>query len=224
MAFEDLRGRSGNVVLAKSRNGLYSRGYVIPRNPNTNAQETARANFGRAARTFKTLTASQVDLWEAYASTITFRDGVTGEEYHPTAINAFVEVAAKFLQANPTGQIPLTPPSGPFLGDNIQVTATANLGKITFSASAGNGPNTKTELLLQRLRGEHWTPQPNAYRSRAFVAFASGSLSADVPVTPGFYAAAYRFVNTVTGQATELRPLGVRQVTLSVAAGKSKAA
>ena len=46
--------------------------------------------------------------------------------------------------------------------------------------------------------------------------------AANVLVSPGFYAAAYRFVNTATGQTTLLQQIGVQQVTLALESGGSK--
>ena len=219
MAFEDLAGKDGSVVARRSKNGVILTPYVIPRNPNTNAQETIRGYFGKGARAFRALNNTQVAQWQTYAETLTFRDPVTGKTYHPTDIAAFQQLAVRFLMANPTGTIPVTPPATPYLGDSITVTATPSAGKVTFTASAANSLGTKTELLLQKLKGSHYNPTEGGYRSKAFVSFTAGSLSADVVVPPGYYAAGYRFVNTTTGQATEMVPIGVHQVTLSLEAG-----
>ena len=48
--------------------------------------------------------------------------------------------------------------------------------------------------------------------SRAFATFAAGSLSRSLVLPPGWYACAFRFVNALTGQMTELVALGVVQV------------
>ncbi|MBV6459458.1 MAG: hypothetical protein HONBIEJF_02606 [Fimbriimonadaceae bacterium] len=228
MAFEDLRGKNGTVVISKSRNGLALRPFVIPTNPNTQAQEAIRSYLTKAARTFKALSAAQVQAWRDYALTITLTDPITGEQYHPTAINAFIELATKFLQNNPTGSIPQTPPASPYVGDNVTVTATAGAGKVTFTASAGNSVGTKTELLLQRLPGANRKPSKNGYRSKGFFQFLPGTLSTDVTVPPGSYVAGYRFINTSTGQVTEMIPIPAGAVTFAVVQGgegsKKKAA
>ena len=57
-------GKAGLYVSYKGRNGQVRRGYVIPTNPNTAYQQTARAILtGRATR-FRTLTSSQIDAWD----------------------------------------------------------------------------------------------------------------------------------------------------------------
>lgn len=222
MAFEDLRGKDGNVVISKGRTGLMLRPRVRGRNPKSAAQLSVRAALGKASGTFKAFTPAQVAAWTAYAATIVKRNPITGKSYNPTPINAFVALASKFLQINPTGTIPLTPPAGPFTGDNITLTALGGTGKVTFTASAANSLSTKTELLLQPLKSKNRVPGSKGYRTKGFVAFAAGSLSSDVNVPAGSYAAAFRFVNVTTGQETALQILPVQLVSFAVEQGGRK--
>lgn len=78
-----------------------------------------------------------------------------------------------------------------------------------------------TEFLLQPLAGPNRTPQAGAYRSHGFFAFVAGTLSHDVDVPPGTYAAAYRFVNSATGQESGLVSLDVQQVTFALSSRKA---
>ncbi len=75
---------------------------------------------------------------------------------------------------------------------------------VTFTASAPNAPGVITELLLQPLPSPNRTPKPRDYRTQAFVAFTPENLTATIPVEPGCYAAAYRFVDPATGRSTML--------------------
>lgn len=218
MAFEDLRGKAGTVVVSKSRSGLVVKPRVKGRNPQTPAQQAIRANLTKASAAYKGLTSAQVALWQAYAQSQTKHNPVTGDAYSPTAISAFVALASKFLQAGGTA-IPATPPTTPFSGDTVTITATTGTGKVTFTASKGNAAGVQTELLLQTLKSKNRTPQPHEYRTKAFVAFATGSLTYDVIVPAGYYAAGYRFVNTATGQTSPRVLLTVVQVTMSLAEG-----
>jgi hypothetical protein len=224
IAFENLRGKAGTLVVSKARSGLFVRPAVTGKNPRTAAQQAIRANFSKAAAALKNLTTAQLVNWQNYAQTIVRTNPTTGETYHPTAGNVFLGLATKFLQVNPTGTIPTTPPAAAFNGDSLTVTTTGASGKITFTATAANTPNTKTELLLQPLPSRNRAPNPRAYRTKAFATFALGSLSVDVTVPPGYYAAAYRFVNTTTGQETLLQPIPTQQVTFTVEEGGKKAA
>ena len=70
----------------------------------------------------------------------------------------------------------------------------------------------KTELLLQKLRTGAVEPSKDNYRSKQFIAFASGSLTAQLEVSKGWYAPAYRFVNVATGEETNLLTLPIVQV------------
>lgn len=224
IAFEDLRGKAGTVVVSKSRSGLVIRNRVSGKNPRTAAQQAIRVDFAKAAAAYKNLTSTQVANWKNYAQTVTKTNPVSGDTYHPAANAVFSGLAIKFLQVSPSGTIPTSPPAGPFAGDTITVTTTASTGKVTFTASGANQLGVKTELLLQKLASANRTPQPDAYRTKAFVSFVAGTLSFDVVVPPGYYAAAYRFVSLATGQTTNLQPLTTQQVTFAVSEGHSKAA
>jgi len=204
MAFEDLRGRDGNVVIAKGRSGLALRPYKGQRNPKTNAQTAVRANLTKAANTWKTFNLATATQWNTYAQTVTRTNPVSGQSYHPSGFNVFCGLATKFLQVNPGGAVPTTPPAAAFPGDNITILASAPSasGVIRFTANAANGANTKTEFLVQPLKNSNNTPSAEDYRSKGFWSFASGSLTKDVALPAGSYAVAYRFVNTATGQAT----------------------
>lgn len=59
-----LRGKTGNVVFVKGRDG-----YSVPTNPRTPVQEAVRARFVAATGTFPTLTAEQTAAWNTDART-----------------------------------------------------------------------------------------------------------------------------------------------------------
>ena len=65
--------------------------------------------------------------------------------------------------------------------------------------------------LIQPLKTAHRSPG-RFYKSQAFAAFAPGSLNRSFVLPPGWYACAFRFVNALTGQMTELVTVGVVQV------------
>jgi hypothetical protein len=220
MAFQDLRGKDGTVVIREGRSSLVVTPHVMPTNPRSMCQLNIRSNFRKSGKTFESMSVSQVQLWKDYAQTIVRTDPISGKTYHPTAINAFMQLAVKFLQLNPTGTIPLTPPTSDFLGDSITVTSSnPSAGLIRFTASAGNTLGVTTELLLQRLASPHRKPTVKGYRHAAWKVFTGPSLTHDIEVTPGWYAAAYRFVKNSTGQMTLLVPLPVVEVMLAVVEG-----
>ncbi len=205
----DLRGKAGTVVFAKTRSGLVSKPRVIPRNPNTERQAQVRQAFARASWLFNNMTPAQVAKWQRYAESLSQRQPITGRQYKPTAINAFMRLAIRFQLVNPTGTVPLDPPTTDFTGDPITVTATPKEGAVSFTASGANSTNVRTELLLQPLASPHRKPNPRGYRSYGFVRFTSGSLTTEVSVPPGWYAPAYTFVNIQTGQEVGIKTLPI---------------
>jgi hypothetical protein len=158
----------------------------------------------RAGRTFADLTEEEYLAWWAFA-----REQVrTGQTTSPQPSNAFTALAAKYLQVNPlASEPPRLPPSGTFGGDGVKVSVTAVPGGVRFDADRANGSGITTELLLCPLRSRHENPRPRDYRGQGFVAFGS-SLSRVVPVLPGPYACAVRFVLMGTGQATDVLVVG----------------
>lgn len=210
----------GTDVFTAGRSGPTTRIRRKGRNPKTVAQTQVRANLTKASQTFKNLTPAQVLVWANYASGIVKRNAVNGKSYSPSALNAFTTLATKFLQANPSGTIPVVPPTTAFSGDLITVTCTGGTGLVNFTASGANSANVKTELLVQPLKSRNRTPNPKGYRSRGFFAFTAPSgLTTTVAVPTSAYAVGYRFVNTQTGQATAIVALPIVTVALSLEDG-----
>ena len=196
----ELHGKAGNAVFVQTANGLILRPRTTPKNPRTMAQTANRAHFARAAELYKTLTMPQIMAWRAYALTVTKQDPRGGTPTHPTAYHAFVGLTNKYLQVHPAGTPPLNPPTAPFYGDGITVTAAGSSGQVTFTASGANAANVVTELLLQPLAHLARAPFADKYRPVSFTSFAAGSLSFSASVAPGAVAPAFRFVNSATGQ------------------------
>ena len=204
-----LSGRSDNAVFVRQANGRsYVRGYTTPRNPRTPAQQERRAAFQRATKAFKQLPAEEHRAWVRYAASLARTDPDTGAAVAPRPFNLFTTLATKFLLVHPDGAIPTLPPASGFGGDGITVGAAGAAKSVVFTANFPNTPGVVTELLLQPLAGPNRRPIASRYRTRAFVAFAEGGQTRAVEARPGAHAAAIRFVNGETGQASALFPLG----------------
>lgn len=220
-------GKMGTVVWTEARNGHTSRVWRRVRNPRTPDQTFVRSNLARASRAFAAMTPAQAQAWNNYGQTITHVNPINGKTYHPAGIDIFVALTTKFLQNNPAGTIPLSPPAAPFLGDSITLIADSETpGELLFTASGPNAAGVTTELLIQKLAGRNRVPNPNGYNSAAFNVFTTGAgLLKTVEVDAGHYAVAYRFVEIATGQATNPVALGITTVALSmVEGGRSDAA
>ncbi|MCE9559446.1 MAG: hypothetical protein K8R88_10885 [Armatimonadetes bacterium] len=216
---QGLKGSSGSVVFQDGKDGIIVRVRVKGTNPDTAAQQAVRAALTTASRQYKGLTTPQVQAWEAYAE--------ANAPAYDSAINAFVKLGVKYILANGGGTAPVTPPTAPFTGDTPKITVAVSTGKLTFTATAANAANVATELLFQPLKSKNRKPQAKAYKTGAYVSFKVGTLSADVVVPTGYYAAGYRFVSLATGQTTHQQNLTVPgPVTFSVSEteGKKKAA
>ena len=218
-------GKAGNAVYRLTKNGTELSDRPIVNNPQTKAQMDVRAAFSKATKAWKNLTTAQADAWDAYALTITETEEVSGVKTHRSGFNWYTGLSSRFYLVNGiSGTAPTTPPTTPFTGDSLTFTiAPGETGSsIEFTASAANTAGTKTALLLQQLSSANGKPQKNGYRTKGYVAFAAGSLSAEVPVTPGFYSAAIQYVKTSTGQETTTQVVGeVGPISFAVAQGGS---
>ncbi|MEI6512663.1 MAG: hypothetical protein WCO51_05230 [bacterium] len=209
---QDVRGKAGTSVFSKTISGNILRTGCMIKDANSAAQKSVRANFTKAATTFKSLTVQQEAAWQNYADTHVWTNPVSGFTYSPTANMVFVMLATKFLQINPNGSVPLLPPFSGFLGDAITLTAVGDFAKVTFTASGVNTTNVKTELMIAKLNSIHCKPEDNQFRTKAFTTFVTGTLTSTVLLPAGVYSPAYRFVNTITGQETAFLVLPTIQV------------
>ncbi|HRJ27266.1 MAG TPA: hypothetical protein PLO61_07145 [Fimbriimonadaceae bacterium] len=200
--FLDLRGKAGNVVFRKTKDGII----VAPRsrnnNPQTAAQQAVRSAFTSATRQWRNLTPAQVQAWENWANNSSFN--------FDSAFTAWMQLATKWILANGgNGFAPTTPPSNEFWGDNLEVSVTVKTGQLVFSANRPNSSNVVTEILWQPLSSQNRKPQSRAFRTANYFSFRTGQMSWSFSVPAGWYAAGYRFVNKTTGQVSGFFPITV---------------
>ncbi len=209
---DGLSGKAGSAVFVRTKNGVYLRSRTVPKNPNTASQSAVRRHFGKAVSVWRGLTPAQANAWRSYAQKIVRVDTADGTSRTLTGYTAFMALAGKFLQVKPSSPVPLTPPAFGFVGDSIFVVAAGGTGVVTFTASSLNSFSVRTELLLQRAASQNAMPKPRGYRTQMFAGFVVSPFNTNVTAAPGYYVPAYRFVNTLTGQSTELIVLPMVQV------------
>lgn len=201
------RGKVGNEVFVQTAGGTVVREYVIPRNPRTPAQQAHRERWRRASLAWSEIDQSSYEAWVDYANSLSARNPATGITKSPRPNNLFCVLYSKVLAINLAAPAP-NPPSAPFFGDHVSVSAAASPGEIVFTANRANESGIVTEILLQGMANGRRRTYPDKYRSQGFVAFTPEHLSEAIAVKPGWYACAYRFVNAETGQETSLAAAG----------------
>jgi hypothetical protein len=232
-----ISGRLGGAVIVPMADGrVIVRDLPERKVPPTAKQTEAAARLRPVAEAWHALSLTEVEAWRAFAKSPPEphpypsprgggRFGQGGGEIPLKPYNAFTMLAAKCLQMRPGAPVPTLPPTTGFMGDGIQVNLRFSIddlrlregsevgsGAIVFEASGPNSAGVVTELLLQKLKSRNRMPSAKDYRTQRFVAFAAGSLESTVPVEPGAYACAIRFVREATGQETALVPLGLMEV------------
>ncbi len=186
--------------------GVVLRPRVTPRDPKTQAQTAWRNAMKKAGEAFHSLNAQQHAAWVQYAQSL----AAPGQRPAPV-VQLFIKLGAKAYYINTAAGVPMLPPASPFGGDSISLNVSPQPSAIRFTASAANAQGNVTELLVQKTSSLFAAVFDKHFRSKGFVAFAPGMLSADVPVLPGYYACAIRFARAATGQQTELLRLGTIQ-------------
>lgn len=66
----ELSGKLGGNVFARNKAGAYIRQYVIPVDPNSQAQSNARESFGAASSAYHSLTSTQKNQWQNFATNL----------------------------------------------------------------------------------------------------------------------------------------------------------
>lgn len=99
-------GKVAGTVYARNRSGAYQRNWAKPTNPTTPLQSAAREKLSNAVSAWQSLSAGDVDAWNAYASTMT-RLNRLGDSYVPTGRQIYIET---FINMALVGQLPLPVP------------------------------------------------------------------------------------------------------------------
>jgi len=91
--YSDLRGKMGNIVASTGRGGAYVRARVIPSNPQTVDQTTARSRITTLSQAWDGLTDNQRAQWRAAASNWV-STGIFGDKLEPSGFNLFIKLNA----------------------------------------------------------------------------------------------------------------------------------
>lgn len=215
-------GRLSGIVYVQGRNGTLMRGLPARRVGRVSDAERAGQDLTRSvADHWARLDPAAMARWRSYVQAQSaLRAG--GGRSATNGWNEYFAVGKKLLQIDAQRDLPAEPPTGRFVGDLVQFGVEAYADGdlvpdhlreerppqgVRFVANRGNDEGVLTELTLQGLANGGRLPTARGYRSQGFVAF-EGAGVAEVPVFPGWWACATRFVEAATGRATELVPCG----------------
>ncbi len=96
-----ISGSSGGTVFSHNRYGPYIRSRVIPVNPNTASQQTARANMSAASTSWNALTAARRLAWENFAQNNPIIDRL-GQQQILQGNAAFIRIDARLRRSGDT--------------------------------------------------------------------------------------------------------------------------
>lgn len=122
----EIGGKLGNVVFQRNPTGPFARNLVIPANPNTSAQQTARSRMTVRSKAWAGLTEGQRLAWNTAAASgdWTLTDSF-GNEFNPTGEQLYI-------QLNINGE---TVGAGPYVTPPAKVTLPAvTIGTLTVNS------------------------------------------------------------------------------------------
>jgi len=141
-------GKMGGIVASHNRGGQYFRKHSIPTQPRTAAQKLVRNQLQAFSAAFKSLTASQVQGWNALALTVTLKSKL-GTTYHPTGQQLFVSCNKHLANVNITTQLS-NAPSIPSIPGLTTFTATpVGSGTTVTSWGLAVTPNLPANFAVQ---------------------------------------------------------------------------
>ena len=140
MMMTDARGKLGGQVFTKTRSGATVRTKVTPTNPQTAAQQTARAILGNLSTAWRALTEEQRQGWNAAVDGF-LKTNIFGDTYSPSGKNLFVGLNANLAQTgsprNDVSPTPIEVPAAIILSVGVEI-GTAEI-VIDFQDAAPGG-------------------------------------------------------------------------------------
>jgi hypothetical protein len=91
--FDALSGKMGNIVASNGRGGSYLRARVIPANPNSTSQVTARNRITTLSQAWSGLTENQRTQWNNSVSEWK-STGIFGDKLTPSGFNLYMQLNA----------------------------------------------------------------------------------------------------------------------------------
>lgn len=105
----DMRNKLNGSVLAKNKGGNYMRNKTTPVNPQTEAQMIKRAQFGALSAAYRSLSAADIDKWNAAAANFPYTD-IFGDSRTLSGSQLYVKLNNNLAQVNTPA---LTTPPNP---------------------------------------------------------------------------------------------------------------
>lgn len=173
--FAAMSGKVAGFVAAHNRGGQYVRNFVIPTNPSTPAQQTARDHLAALAIAWEGLTDAYRESWASYAAAVPVVNRL-GDPTHLSGFNWFVGTNALRLQVAMTVQS-----AAPV------ILSRAALSPISVTVADGD----PASLSVTFSPTDDWADTNDG----ALVIFSSRPM----PATRNFFKGPFRFCGTVPG-------------------------
>lgn len=124
-----ISGAAGGTVFSRNRYGAYTRSRVVPVNPNTAAQQQARADLAAQSTAWGALTAAQQLQWKTWAENNPIIDRL-GQSQVLQANAAYIQLNSRLARSGDT--LLTAPPVAPAPNALATLTFTADIGLGNF--------------------------------------------------------------------------------------------
>lgn len=203
----DMRNKLNGSVFSKNRAGAFLRNKVTPSNPQTVAQNAARALLTSFSQGWRALTDAQRQAWNTAVSDWATTD-IFGDIKNPTGLQLYVKVNTNITNA---GGTPVSDPPlkvGVSAVDSISVAAAAGAGTMTATFAPSPVP-ADTTLYIEAT--EQLSPGINNATSR----FRAVSTVAAAGTSPANIFAAYtaKFGSLIEGKKVFVRVKFINKLT-----------
>lgn len=169
-------GSVGGLTYSHNAGGMYSRSRATPTNPNTSAQQAARAAMSAASAQWAAFTDANRELWNDYAAATSWTDTL-GQSIQVTGFQAFCRWAT--LRHRASLSIGSAPPAGTSgFGEApvaIAIEITTPAATITISPATSDDGDVFLQLSAALSAGQSSTRQPLSLDSFGAVSAAATS-------------------------------------------------
>lgn len=148
-----LAGKLGDSVYARNKAGYYVRGYSVPVDANSVAQQDARANFSTSVAAWHLLTSAQKSIWNTYAK-LYFRPKFQRLTTAYSGFNAFISLynSAKNAQRKWRTYRIYSPPHISLSLSFVNFTPNNSPAPSVFSANIQDFNNNPLSISLKAIR------------------------------------------------------------------------
>lgn len=146
LGITNISGKAGGSVYAHNRGGSYVRNFAVPSNPQTEAQQNARARFGVLSSLWRQLSLENQEAWRQAAQNFPVKNPFGDERIlSGIALHQQLNRNLGLVQAPSISNPPVPTGAGSFMSPNVTASVETTTGVATISVEAANAGMEPTD-------------------------------------------------------------------------------